>query len=497
MPDRSAVDGPRASDGANPSRRPEGGRPAALGGPLVSRASGALSGAVEAPGDKSISHRALILGALAEGETEIAGLLEAEDVLRTAGAMRALGAAIERDLRSDLSRPGSPLAPVWRVTGANWNGGRGAGWRAPERPLYFGNSGTGCRLSLGAIAGALSGHEPSGVSSARIRFDGDGSLRGRPMGRIAAPLMKMGAAVELNAGLLPATLAAAPLKGVEFELPVASAQIKSAALLAGLGAEGPTTIIEPSPSRDHTERMLPAFGGVISVETDARGGRRIVIPGRQRLRAAKIETPGDPSSAAFIVAAAVIAPGSDVTVRNVLVNPLRTGFFTTLKQMGADIAFTNERLAGGEPVADIRARASRLSGVAVPASRAPSMIDEYPILAAVAAFADGDVYMPGLQELRVKESDRLAAIEAGLKANGVETDSGPDWLRVCGTGKPPSGGGRVVTHGDHRIAMSFLVMGLGAGEGVEIDDGAMIATSFPQFLHLLSALGADVASAAR
>lgn len=432
---------------------------------LAARSGRPLQGQALAPGDKSISHRALIFGALAEGETLATGLLEGDDVLRTAAAMRALGAKVERDL--------SETGPLWRVTGAPW--------RTPERPLYFGNSGTGCRLVLGAAAG-------QGVDA---RFDGDESLRKRPMRRVSAPLALMGAKIDAPGDRLPLSLAAAPLTGVNYTLPVASAQVKSAVLLAALGASATTTVIEPQPSRDHTERMLAAFGARLDVKKDG-FSRQITIKGGQRLKATRVDVPGDPSSAAFIAAAAAIAPGSDVTVRNVLINPLRAGFYETLREMGAAVAFLNERVAGGEPVADIRVTHAALNGVAVPASRAPSMIDEYPILSVVAAFAKGDTYMPGIEELRVKESDRLDAIEAGLNLNGVETESGPDWLRVFGRSGDVAGGGYVRTHLDHRIAMSFLVMGLASSKAVTIDDASMIATSYPDFVESMRALGADI-----
>jgi 3-phosphoshikimate 1-carboxyvinyltransferase len=426
---------------------------------------GGLKGKAAAPGDKSISHRALIFGALAEGETVAIGLLEGHDVLRTAAAMRALGASVERDL--------TDAGPVWRIAGAPW--------RNPDRPLYFGNSGTGCRLVLGAAAG-------QGVSA---RFDGDESLRSRPMKRVSGPLRLMGAGVETRDGKLPVDLAASALRGIEYRLPVASAQIKSAILLAALGASGETAVIEPTPSRDHTERMLQAFGAKISIGKDG-AGRRIWLRGGQTLKAARVAVPGDPSSAACVIGAAAIVPGSDVLVSNVLINPLRTGFFETLKEMGADIALENRREVSGEPVADIRARHAPLAGVSVPPVRAASMIDEYPILSVVAAFASGDTRMTGIEELRVKESDRLAAIETGLNANGVETASGPDWLVVKGHGGEVPGGAMVRTHLDHRIAMSFLIMGLASRKPAAIDDASMIATSFPDFSALMRSLGGDI-----
>jgi 3-phosphoshikimate 1-carboxyvinyltransferase len=432
---------------------------------LAAGAGRALTGEAPAPGDKSISHRALIFGALAEGETVATGLLEGDDVLRTAAAMRALGARVERDL--------TDAGPVWRITGGRWSD--------PEKALYFGNSGTGCRLILGAAAG-------QGVAA---MFDGDQSLRKRPMRRVMEPLAAMGASITSADGRLPLALEATRLRGIEYTLPVASAQVKSAVLLAGVGAEGTTVIIEPERSRDHTERMLAAFGVSLDIKAEGKG-RRIALRGGQSPKAARVDVPGDPSSAAFLAAAAAITPGSDVTIRNVLINPLRAGFYETLRDMGGNLIFLNERIAGGEPVADIRVRHAALRGVAVPASRAPSMIDEYPVLSVVAAFAKGDTYMPGVEELRVKESDRLDAIEAGLNINGVETESGPDWLRVFGRDGDVAGGGFVRTRLDHRIAMSFLVMGLAAAKPVAIDDAGMIATSYPDFIATMRALGADI-----
>ncbi len=432
-------------------------------------ASKPLEGSATAPGDKSISHRALVLGALARGETQICSLLNGDDVVRTAAAMRSLGASVECE-KTDRG-------PVWRV--------RGADWRSPERVLYFGNSGTGARLVMGAVAG-------QGIAA---HFDGDASLRRRPMARVLDPLRAMGVCVEDRDGALPVAIRAErPLKALDFSLPMPSAQIKSAVLLAGLGAWGETIIRESEPSRDHTERMLKAFGAEITVASEG-GGRTVRLKGPQRLKCAEVEIPGDPSSAAFLAAAALIVPGSDVSIRNVCVNPLRIGFYETALEMGAAIAFENERTIFGEPVADIRVRHSRLKAVAVPASRAPSMIDEYPILAVLAAFAKGETRMEGLSELRVKESDRLAAVEAGLKVNGVAAKSGPGWLKVSGAGGKVAGGGIVATRADHRIAMSFLVMGLASRGAIEIDDQSMIATSFPGFISTMSALRADISAA--
>ena len=437
----------------------------AFGGRAGARRGGPLGGSVAAPGDKSVSHRALILGAMAAGQTRIAGLLEADDVLRSAAAMRALGAEIERD------------GAGWRVIGAEW--------RAPEKALYLGNSGTGVRLIMGAVAGAR----------VAALFDGDVSLRSRPMGRVLEPLRLMGAEAEARGGRLPVRIAGnVPLSAISVRLATPSAQVKSAILLAGLGADGVTRIHEPVLCRDHTERMLSAFGAELSMSDDGEGGRFIELAGGQKLKGCSITVPGDPSSAAFPIAAALITPNSDITVTGVLINPLRTGFYDTLREMGADISLENERVENGEPVADIRARHSLLRGVEVAASRAPSMIDEYPILSIVAAHAHGETMMHGLEELRVKESDRIACVESGLAACGGDVASGPDWLRVRGKGQNLKGGAMVKTHHDHRIAMSFLVAGLASDKPVEIDDCSMIATSFPEFFDLMAELGAEIAA---
>jgi 3-phosphoshikimate 1-carboxyvinyltransferase len=437
---------------------------------LTSHTAGPLRGAVTAPGDKSISHRALILGALARGVTEIEGLLEGEDVRRTAAAMAAFGAAVEH------------LGPGrWRVEGQ----GR---FIEPADIIDCGNAGTGARLIMGAAASF----------SLSATFTGDRSLRGRPMGRLLTPLGLMGAQWLGRAGnRLPLTLRGGDLKGIDYPLPVPSAQVKSAVLLAGLNAEGRTRVIEPEPTRDHTEHMLRAFGAEVSVDTTA-SGRVISLRGGQRLTGAAIRVPGDPSSAAFPVVAALITPGSEVTIGNVLLNPLRSGLFETLKEMGADIEIANSRHAGGERVGDIVARHSTLRGVVVPETRAASMIDEYPILAIAAAFADGPTIMRGLGELRVKESDRLALMAAGLTACGVHVEEEPEGLVVIGTGganHPVAGGATAVTHGDHRIAMSFLVLGLAAKSPVTVDEADMIATSFPGFMALMAQLGARIDAA--
>jgi 3-phosphoshikimate 1-carboxyvinyltransferase len=435
--------------------------------PLSARRGGALTGTVTVPGDKSISHRALILGALTVGETRITGLLESEDVLNTAQAMRALGAQVHRT-----------GAFAWSVRGVGVSG-----FAAPAAPLDFGNSGTGCRLVMGAVAGCP-------VSAT---FDGDPSLRSRPMRRVLDPLSLMGATVvsASEGGRLPLTLQGArdPIP-VIYRSPVASAQIKSAVLLAGLAAPGETTVIEPEHSRDHTELMLRQFGAEVTSVAEGHG-RRITLKGQPELVPAEVSVPSDPSSAAFPIVAALIVPGSDVVLPGIMTNPLRTGLFTTLREMGASIDESGQREAG-EPSATLRIRASQLRGVEVPAERAPSMIDEYLVLAVAAAFAEGTTIMRGLHELRVKESDRLAATADMLRANGVEIDIEGDDLIVHGTGRVP-GGGLVKTHMDHRIAMSALVMGLASEKPVGIDDSTFIATSFPDFLPMMRQLGADIA----
>jgi 3-phosphoshikimate 1-carboxyvinyltransferase len=434
---------------------------------LTARRAGPLKGRVRAPGDKSISHRALILGALAQGETRIEGLLEGEDVLATARAMRAFGAEVERQGEG-----------VWRVTG------RG-GFDEPAEVIDCGNSGTGVRLIMGAAAGF----------DLAATFTGDQSLRGRPMLRVLRPLSEMGAAYAARSGgRLPLTLRGGALKPLAYRLPEPSAQVKSAVLLAGLNGAG-CEVIEPEPTRDHTERMLRAFGAAVTV-ADEPGGRRIGLAAGQSLTGCFVRVPGDPSSAAFPIVAALITPGSEVTVEGVLLNPLRTGLFETLREMGADLTVSDAREEGGEPVGDLTARASRLHGVEVPPERAPSMIDEYPILAAAAAFAEGSTVMRGLKELRVKESDRLALMAQGLSACGVGVEEEAEGLIVIGSARgnhPVAGGGAVTTHGDHRIAMSHLILGLAAEKPVTVDQAEMIATSFPGFVDLMRALGGDIA----
>jgi 3-phosphoshikimate 1-carboxyvinyltransferase len=437
--------------------------------PLESRASGPLSGKVRVPGDKSISHRALILGALSVGETRISGLLEGEDVLNTAKSMQALGARVERT---------GPFA--WLVAGVGV-----AGFAQPASPLDFGNSGTGCRLVMGAVAGCP-------ISAV---FDGDASLRSRPMRRILDPLELMGAKAgeSKEGGRLPLTLHGArdPVP-ILYRTPVASAQIKSAVLLAGLAAPGVTTVIEQEASRDHTELMLKHFGAEIVSTAEGRHGRRIALTGQPELHGADVVVPADPSSAAFPIVAALVVEGSDVTFSDVMTNPLRTGLFTTLREMGASIEESEGRGDAGEPMARLRVRASKLRGVEVPPERAPSMIDEYLVLAVAASFAEGTTIMRGLKELRVKESDRLEATAAMLRVNGVKVEIAGDDLIVEGRGHVP-GGGLVATHMDHRIAMSALVMGLASDKPVKVDDTAFIATSFPDFTPMMRSLGAEFA----
>jgi len=437
--------------------------------PATARRSSALSGTARVPGDKSISHRSFMFGGLASGETRITGLLEGEDVMRTGEAMKAMGAAIRKD------------GETWIIQGV----GNGC-LLEPQAPLDFGNAGTGSRLTMGLV----------GTYDMETTFIGDASLQSRPMARVLNPLREMGVQVVKAApgDRMPLTLRgpkhAAP---ISYRVPMASAQVKSAVLLAGLNTPGITTVIEPVMTRDHTEKMLKGFGANLEVETDADGIRHIRIEGQGKLTGQVIAVPGDPSSAGFPLVAALIVPGSDIVIENVLMNPTRTGLLLTLQNMGGDIEILNARQAGGEDVADLRVRGSRLSGITVPAERAPSMIDEYPVLAVAASFAEGETVMLGLEELRVKESDRLAAVARGLEANGVDCTEGKDTLSV--RGRPDGkglGGGTVKTHLDHRIAMSFLIMGLATERPVSIDDANMIVTSFPEFMGLMQGLGADI-----
>jgi len=425
-----------------------------------------LSGTATIPGDKSISHRALMFGALAVGETKITGLLEGEDVLSTAAALRAMGAQIHQD------GPGA-----WRTYGVGVGG-----LMEPQTELNMGNSGTSTRLLLGLMA----------TSPITATLIGDASLSKRPMGRVITPLEAIGARfVTREGGRLPLTMTGAALaRPLIYKLPVASAQVKSAILLAGLNAPGRTTVIEPVATRDHTERMLAAFGIDLSIE-DTEDGRAISLMGEQELKPTPIVVPRDPSSAAFPVIAALITEGSKISVPGILLNPGRIGLYQTLKEMGAKIAIENERIEGGEPVGDLVVEHGPLKAVTVPAERAPSMIDEYPVLFAAAAVAEGRTLARGLEELRVKESDRLAVMAEGLSACGVKVEEFDDGIAIHGTaGAPVPGGATIKTHLDHRIAMAFLTLGLGAQNPIIIDDAAPIETSFPNFVPLMAGLGA-------
>src|SRR5215831_7344608 len=436
--------------------------------PMTARPGRPLAGRVRVPGDKSISHRALILGALAVGTTRISGLLEGEDVLKTAKAMQALGARVERSGEG-----------AWQVDGVGV-----AGFAQPAGPLDFGNSGTGCRLVMGAVAGC-----PIATT-----FDGDASLRKRPMRRVLDPLALMGARVTgaAGGGRLPVRLAGArDPTPILYRTPVPSAQIKSAVLLAGLAAPGITTVIETEASRDHTELMLAHFGADVRSEPEGAYGRRISLVGQPELAPKNIAVPADPSSAAFPMVAALLVPGSDIFLPDVMTNPLRTGLITTLREMGAAIVEEDVRHDGGEAMAGFRVCHSALRCVEVPPQRAPAMIDEYPILAVAAAFAEGTTVMRGLKELRVKESDRLAATADMLRVNGVDVEIEGDDLIVHGKGRV-TGGGTVATHMDHRIAMSALAMGLASEKPVTVDDTTFIATSFPGFADLMCGLGGDL-----
>lgn len=413
----------------------------------------------------------MILGALATGTTTVEGLLEGDDVLATARAMRAFGARVEQE-----------GGGRWRIEGKG-------GFEEPADVIDCGNAGTGVRLIMGAAAGF----------AMCSTFTGDASLRGRPMGRVLEPLAKMGATwMGRDRGRLPLTLKGGNLRGLNYTLPMASAQVKSAVLLAGLHAEGGVEVIEPEATRDHTERMLRAFGAEVLVEDREVGDktvRHVRLPEGQKLTGTHVAVPGDPSSAAFPLVAGLLVPGSEVTVEGVMLNDLRTGLFTTLQEMGADLVISNRRVASGEEVGDITARYSKLKGVVVPPERAPSMIDEYPILAVAAAFAEGDTVMRGIGEMRVKESDRIALTAAGLEACGVDVEEEPEGFIVHGTGQPPRGGATVETHGDHRIAMSHLILGMAAQNAVAVDEPGMIATSFPGFPDLMRGLGATLTEA--
>lgn len=434
----------------------------------MSEPSGSLSGEAMLPGDKSISHRALIFGALAVGETRVQGLLEGGDVLATARALGDFGVEIARD---DTG--------TWRV----WGVGVG-GFQEPARQLDLGNAGTAVRLLMGAAAQ----HPFTSF------FSGDESLNARPMGRVAKPLRQMGARIQARSGCrLPLALTGSnELLPISYTLPVASAQVKSAILLAGLAAPGETTIVEPAPSRDHSERMLRHFGAEVRVEDGASGGRRIILSGQPELAARALSVPADISSAAFPLAASLIVPGSDVLLKNVGINPLRSGLIDCVREMGGAVELRDENEVSGEPVADIAVRASNLRGIQVPPARAPSMIDEYPILAVLAACAEGPSRLRGLGELRHKESDRFAAIVAGLRAAGVAVEAVDDDILITGTGASPPGGAEIASCLDHRIVMAFLVLGMACKEGVTIDDGAPIATSFPGFVELMNGLGGRI-----
>jgi 3-phosphoshikimate 1-carboxyvinyltransferase len=438
--------------------------------PLISAAGSPLSGTFAVPGDKSISHRALMLGALAEGDTTIHGLLEGEDVLHTAAAMRLLGAVITKHKNGD-----------WHTKGV------GVGnLHESAKLLDMGNSGTAARLLMGLVA----------THPFASKFDGDASLRKRPMARVMEPLIRMGANFfSRDGGRMPLTVMGAEKpQPISYRLPVASAQVKSAILLAALNTPGTTTVIEPHATRDHSEHMLRHFGVDVRVSKTADGADSISVTGPTKLVGKKVMVPADPSSAAFPVVAALLRDDSELTLKNIGINPRRIGLFTTLQEMGADLTFNNQHQVNGEPVADLVVRASKLKGVDVPPERAPSMIDEYPILAIAAACANGTTRMFGLSELRVKESDRLAMIAKGLVDCGVKLEIEGDNLIVHGAGKPPRGGALIDTAMDHRIAMSFLVLGGVSAEPISIDDGAFIDTSFPGFVDLMNGCGMNIHS---
>ncbi len=436
---------------------------------LAARPGNALTGRTGVPGDKSISHRALMLGAVAVGRTNVSGLLQAEDVMCTAVALRALGAGIQQ------------VGSDWLIDGVGVGG-----LTSPENVIDLGNSGTAARLLLGLMA----------THDLKAHITGDHSLRSRPMNRVIEPLSRMGAVFDAqDGGRMPLVVDGAPEPiPMEYEVPVPSAQVKSCILLAGLNTPGVTTVIERAATRDHTENMLKAFGAEVDVKTGQDGNRRISVQGYAELLAQGVVVPGDPSSAAFPGVAALIVPGSDITIENIGINPLRAGLFETLRDMGADLEIANIRDASGEPVADITFRYGALTGADIPADRAPSMIDEYPIAGVAAAVATGETRFRGLSELRVKESDRFAAIVDGLTACGVPVRADGDDIVVTGLGGPPPGGAEISVNLDHRIAMAYLVLGLAAEKPVSIDDAAAIGTSFPGFLDLMMGLGADIAA---
>lgn len=443
--------------------------------PMQSKKVTSFKGEATIPGDKSISHRAMIFGGLASGTTKVRGLLEGEDVLASAKAMQSLGATIKK--------VGNGPDAEWIIQGV----GNGL-LLAPKNPIDFGNAGTGCRLFMGLLS----------TYDFETTFIGDASLSSRPMGRVLNPVAEMGTQIiaQEEGGRLPVTIkgpkVAAP---ITYKVPMPSAQVKSAVLLAGLNASGTTIVIEETFTRDHTENMLKGFGADLTVETDENGVRTIKLVGQGKLQGQDILVPSDPSSAAFPIVAALICEGGDITLPGILMNETRTGLITTLIEMGGDIEISNERLSGGEKIADLRVRHSKLKGIKVPGARAASMIDEYPVLAVAASFAEGETHMEDLAELRVKESDRLAAVARGLKQNGVDCEEGKDWLKVRGvpSGTGLGGGEAVVTHLDHRIAMSFLVMGMAAEKPVTVDDSGPIATSFPEFVGLMGDMGAKFA----
>ncbi|MCD8494135.1 MAG: 3-phosphoshikimate 1-carboxyvinyltransferase [Alphaproteobacteria bacterium] len=435
---------------------------------LTARKNSALNGTVRVPGDKSISHRAILFGSLAVGETIISGLLEGEDVLHTADAMRAMGAEINHDMDG-----------LWRIYGVGTSG-----LQEPAHVLDMGNSGTSTRLLMGLLAGL----------PLTATFMGDASLSKRPMRRVITPLEQMGARFMARSGdRLPLTMRGVdtPLP-IEYRLPVASAQVKSAILLAGLNAAGATTVIEDTPTRDHSENMFRHFGLDVDVATIENGAQAITIKGHQVLQPCAIDVPGDPSSAAFPAVAACITEGSDIILPNIGINPRRTGIYTCLREMGASIEFKNERLQAGEPVADLHIKYAPLKGITVPENLVPSMIDEFPVFAMAASCAEGITKMTGLEELRVKESDRLAMISRGLEACGVKLEMGEESLTIYGNGKPPAGGALIETALDHRIAMAFLILGGVSDEPITIDDASPIKTSFPNFVKLMNELGAEI-----
>lgn len=437
---------------------------------LQTSKSTSINGKINVPGDKSISHRAVLLGAMGEGPCQVSGLLESEDVLCTIAAMRALGAKISESTIGDEKS--------WLIEGVGVGG-----FQEPAHALDFGNSGTGARLVMGAIA----------TTPITVLMEGDASLSGRPMDRVLGPLEQMGMqTLSARNGRLPLCLrgAAYPVP-ITYKLPMASAQVKSAILLAALNVPGRTSVIEPKATRDHTERMFEGMGIKLDIEKHGNGGSSISLEGPCRLKTIDVAVPGDPSSAAFLVAAALLVPKSELLIENVLVNDTRIGFYKTVQEMGGDLTFQNMKISAGEEVADILVRSSELNGITVPAERAPSMIDEYPILSVLSAFAKGSTHMQGLAELRVKESDRLAAMGRGLAACGVEVEEGEDYLIVQG-GKEVSGGVEIDTELDHRIAMSFAVLGLRGNSPIIVNDADMIATSFPHFVPLMKALGAQL-----